>query len=176
MMLHCRRTYSLAMEVAPRVLIEVAQQSDLDLILPLVQQFYSHFHYRFDLGEKQAQLGEFVATPALGRLLAIKSNGALVGYALIAFSYGLEFGGRVAFIDELFILPSARSLGVGSAALAQIETLCAECGIRALRLEVEDGNSKATPLYLRTEYSDHRRRLLTKALQRGATSQSEQAT
>ena len=152
------------MNPTPLIRIEVASRGDLDLILPLVQTFYEHFQYRFVDGEKRTQLAECVDTPALGGLLAIKSDGVIVGYALIAFSYGLEFGGRIAFVDELFVQPSARSSGIGSEALAQIEQVCVACGMRALRLEVESDNPKAAALYLRTGYTDHDRRLLTKPL------------
>lgn len=148
-----------------KVLVEVAAPTECDAILPLVQTFYEHFQYRFVANEKRAQLEEFVAAPTLGRLLVIRCDAAIVGYALIAFSYGLEFGGRVAFIDELFVHPSARSMGIGGEALAQIEQVCIACGMRALRLEVESDNPKAAALYLRSGYIDYQRRLLAKPLQ-----------
>lgn len=144
--------------------VEVAGGDDVELILPLVEAFYEHFQYTFVREEKRAQLAEFVGTPALGRVLAIRCSGSLVGYALIAFSYGLEFGGRVAFIDELWVMPSARCDGVGGKALAQIEGVCLACGMRALRLEVDSGNERVVALYARTGYTDHHRRLLTKKL------------
>ncbi len=146
------------------VLVEVAAQGEIDSIVPLVQSFYEHFQYRFVEGEKRGQLKEFVDAPSLGRLFAIRCDGVIVGYALIAFSYGLEFGGRVAFVDELFVQPSARSMGIGRKALAQIEEFCAACGMRALRLEVESDNSDAAALYMRTGFADSHRRLLTKPL------------
>ena len=146
------------------VLVEVAGGNDVELILPLVEAFCEHFHYPFVREEKRAQLAEFVATPALGRLLAIRCRGSLIGYALIAFSFGLEFGGRLAFIDELWVMPSARCDGVGGTALAQIEAVSLACGMRALRLEVDRGNERVVALYARTGYTDHHRRLLTKKL------------
>ncbi len=163
-MRRCLVAYSLPMTHANRVLVEIVSRGTVDAILPFVEEFYAHFHYAFVAEDKRSQLEAFVDMHSVGRLLSIACDGTLVGYAVIAFSYGLEFGGRVAFVDELFVRPAVRSTGLGQEALAHIEAVCASCGMRALRLEVEASNPRAAALYLRNGYVDHNRCLLTKRL------------
>src|SRR3954462_8682546 len=51
-----------------------------------------------------------------GRLWVIQHEHRSVGFVALVLSFSLEFGGRVAFIDELFIDESSRGKGVGSRA------------------------------------------------------------
>lgn len=141
-----------------------ADASNLDVFLPLVRAFYEHFKYPYEQVHKRQVLERFIADESLGQLWLIERGGAPVGYVLVAFSFGFEFNGRVAFIDELFIDPSARSEGVGAQVLAEIEKWCQTVGVAVIRLEAETSNRQATALYIRSGYVDHNRRLLTKTI------------
>jgi ribosomal protein S18 acetylase RimI-like enzyme len=141
-----------------------AKLTDLDAIIPFVREFYAHFKYPFVKAQKRDVLKALILNRTLGRILLIEHNGKRIGYVLIAFSFGLEFNGPVAFIDELFIEPSERQKGVGSQVLKQVEALCFRLGMKAVRLESEANNKRATALYARSGYHDHGRRLMTKLL------------
>jgi GNAT superfamily N-acetyltransferase len=102
---------------------------------------------------------ELIADANLGRLFI--TDGA---YLVITFGFSLEFGGRDAFVDELYVADEARGQGLGTLALEVAEAACREAGIHALHLEVEHVNARARALYERTGYQAHDRHLMTKKL------------
>jgi ribosomal protein S18 acetylase RimI-like enzyme len=142
----------------------VARQQDVPTLLPFVRAFYHHFKYPFQETQKSDVLRHLVQDESLGLIILIKQGDSAIGYVLIAFSFSLEFDGAIAFIDELFIEPSGRQKGVGSQVLAQVESMCASLGLKAVRLESEAQNERATALYARSGYHDHKRHLMTKLL------------
>jgi GNAT superfamily N-acetyltransferase len=135
-------------------------------LVPFVRAFYDHFHYPYREREKVSVLHKMLRDESLGRLWLIRHAGNDVGYVLLAFSFSLEFNGRIAFVDELFITPSGRQKGVGAGVLKKLESICRRSGIVALRLESEAHNTRATALYARLGYIDHGRHLLTRQLRR----------
>jgi ribosomal protein S18 acetylase RimI-like enzyme len=82
---------------------------------------------------------------------------------VLSFDFSLEYGGRNAWIDELFIRPELRGKGVGSKALDFAVQGARECGAKVLHLEVNRGNP-AINLYRRYGFEDHNRSLLSKWL------------
>jgi len=55
-----------------------------------------------------------------------------------------------------------RGRGVGTQLLAAAEAACAELGVQALHLEVDDTNPRAHALYVRFGFEAHERALMTK--------------
>jgi GNAT superfamily N-acetyltransferase len=141
-----------------------ATLSDIDPLLALQREFYEQEGYPFDVAGKRRAMAELLANPSYGRIVAFEVDGAVAGYLVVAFGFSLEFGGRDAFVDELFVLPSARGRGLGTQALELAEQLCRENSIHALHLEVEFVNESAKRLYARRGYAEHTRQLMTKRL------------
>ena len=135
---------------------------EITRLMPFVRAFYHHFDYPYNEEEKASVLRQILHDESIGRLWLIRHEGKEVGYVLVAFSFSLELGGRIAFIDELFIDSSCRKKGVGAAVLKKAENICLNMGIRAIRLETEPHNQRATDLYARLGYIDHGRHLMTK--------------
>ena len=135
-------------------------------LVPFVRAFYEHFNYPYRERQKVSVLRKMLRNESLGRIWLIRHEGRDVGYVLLAFSFSLEFNGRIAFVDELFIEPSHRQKGVGAAVLKKVENICLRSGITAVRLESEAHNPRATALYARLGYVDHGRHLLTRQLKR----------
>ncbi len=138
--------------------------SSLDTLLPHVRAFYALFGYPYEEAAKRSALEALVADESLGRIYLVEQDGQCIGYVLLAFSFGLEFGGRVAFVDELYIVPSRRQRGIGSQVVALLESLCMSLGMKALRLETEPDNPRATALYMRLGFRDSERHILTRLL------------
>ena len=86
-----------------------------------------------------------------------------VGYLVICFDYSLEYRGKGAWIDELFVSPSYRRQGIGDQLLDLTEHACLEHKAHFLHLEVSHGNP-AIELYRGRGFVDHQRYLLTKRL------------
>jgi len=82
---------------------------------------------------------------------------------VICFDYSLEYGGKGAWVDELFVKTAARDKGIGTQLLALAEDASRRAGATTLHLEVSHGNP-AKELYRRRGFVEHHRLLMTKRL------------
>ncbi len=87
-----------------------------------------------------------------GGVWLIGADGAAVGYMVLTWGFSVEFGGRDAFVDELYIEEGYRGQGVGRRVLAFAEEVCRVRGIRALHLEVDRANVNAQTVYERVGF------------------------
>ena len=139
-----------------------AAPPDADALVPLLREFYAYVHIAFDDREARGALAQLLNDPRLGRIYLIRTGGELVGYLVLTFGFSLEFKGRDAFVDELFLREGFRGRGIGKRALAFAEEECRAAGVRALHLEVERANTGAQGLYRRAGFKAHDRYLMTK--------------
>ena len=76
-----------------------------------------------------------------------ENSGAVLGYALLAFSYSNEAGGDVVWVDELYVKSEYRSMGIGN---RFFDFLSNEYkGFARFSLETEPDNDGAKRLYKR---------------------------
>jgi len=73
----------------------------------------------------------------------IRCDGKEAGYSVVSFIYSLEFHGRAAFIDEMYIREGYRKRGIGVKALEYVADFCRSTRIDALPLEAERSNESA---------------------------------
>jgi GNAT superfamily N-acetyltransferase len=139
-----------------------AAASDADLLVPLLREFYAYDHIAFDEPEARRALAQLLGDARLGRVYLIRVADELIGYFVLTFGFSLEFKGRDAFVDELFLRAEFRGRGIGTHALAVAEEACRAENVRALHLEVERVNAGAQEVYRRAGFKDHDRYLLTK--------------
>jgi GNAT superfamily N-acetyltransferase len=140
--------------------LRIAGTEDLDLVLGLMRELYECDHMAFDGPRARRALAELLAEPAFGRAWLAVAGGEVIGYAVLTLGYSLEFGGRFAVLDELFILESRRGQGAGRQVLLRIEKAGRALGLHAIRLEVSRTN-RARDLYRRVGYEAHDRDLMT---------------
>jgi ribosomal protein S18 acetylase RimI-like enzyme len=152
------------MNSVAKVDFRTASAADVDLLVNLEVRFYAGENYPFDAAEARTLLVRLLHEPQRGRVFVAVRGSELVGYLILTFCYSMEFHGINAIVDELYIQPDARGLGLGKRALALAETTCIEMGIRALHLEVERRNTTAQELYRSRGFKDHDRYLMTKFL------------
>jgi GNAT superfamily N-acetyltransferase len=124
-------------------------------------EFYAESGYPLNRQRAEAAFSDLLADPRLGRVWLIEAQGRPVGYVVLTLGYSLEYGGRDAFVDDLFIREGFRGQGLGTAALEIVRTACTELGARALHLEVGRDNDPAKALYRRAGFVDTDRQLLT---------------
>jgi len=147
--------------------VEIAGPPAAPAILEMMERFYAEEKYPFDRAKARAAIEPFLAEPGLGRAWLFRDGGAAVGYFVLTLGFSLEYGGRDAFVDELFVSPSHRGEGLGRRALEVIHEACLELGVRALHLEVEKDNVPAAELYRKNGFEDHDRRLMTRRFTAG---------
>jgi GNAT superfamily N-acetyltransferase len=101
-------------------------------------------------------LAEAVAGALLddGRaLILVARDGARpVGLAFLSFQWTLERGGRVVWLEELYVLPELRGRGTGGLLLQATLDVARERGCRAVELEVETSHARAANLYARAGF------------------------
>ncbi len=108
--------------------IRPATRGDLPILGCLHGAFYEEAGYAHDADRAGAALGELASDPTRGRLWIILGSEGPVGYLAVTFGFSLEYHGRDAFVDEVYIQPEARGRGLGRAALAAAESECRAAG------------------------------------------------
>ena len=142
-----------------------AASADLELLLPMMRrmQLDDPWEEPFHEPTVRANLAELLQNPVYGVAHLVRERAALIGYLVICFDYSLEYRGKGAWIDELFVEASHRGKGVGSQLLDFAEAASREHHAKFLHLEVTHGNP-AIELYRRRGFLDHQRYLMSKAL------------
>ncbi|MEP0856683.1 GNAT family N-acetyltransferase [Trichocoleus sp. DQ-U1] len=141
---------------------KLAEKSDSETLVEFIREFYKFEHLNFDESIVRKALAKILHDDSLGRMWLIQHGDKAIGYIVLTFGYSLEFRGRDAFIDELYIRESYRGQGVGMSVIQFIESLCPSLGIQALHLEVERKNTPAQNLYRKVGFKDRDRYLMTK--------------
>ena len=139
---------------------------DLDGLLAMQARFNASQGYAPDPARARAALASLLAEPALGAVYRIERGSESVGYVALCYGWSLEWGGRDAFVDELFVEEAARGRGVGRAALRAVVEEARRAGVRALHLEVETANTAGQALYRAEGFAGNERRILTRRLDR----------
>jgi diamine N-acetyltransferase len=140
-----------------------ADASDAELLLGLMREFYEFEHLTFDeRAAREALMQLLGGGDSFGRVWLIEVEGSAAGYVVLTLGFSLEFHGRDALVDELYIREGHRGRGIGKKTLAFVEGECRSLGVRALHLEVERANLNAQAVYRKSGFKDHDRYLLTK--------------
>jgi GNAT superfamily N-acetyltransferase len=97
-------------------------------------------------GMIERTFGQLAAHPDYGWVTVFEADGQLVGYALLVNFWSNEYGGLILTIDELYVVPSLRGRGIGTAFIRHLADSDLP-GCVALRLEVLPYNRRALGLY-----------------------------
>jgi GNAT superfamily N-acetyltransferase len=139
----------------------VALPADEAVVLAFMRDFYAEEHLSFDQLIAQRALRELLADPRLGIVLLMETRAGTIGYLVLTFGFSLEFHGRFALLDELYLVPAARGHGWGKHALHQAALAAREQRVNSLRLEVNHANAHARSLYLKNGFLDDQREMFT---------------
>ncbi len=141
--------------------IRTAGPSDRDTLVELMREFYAESKTPFETGQTIRAFEKILRDDTLGRIWILERNGSAAGYAVLTFGFSMEYGGRDAFVDDLFVRVEHRCRGLGRAAMEAMMGECGKRGVRALHLEVARDNLAAKQLYRRFGFKDNDRQLMT---------------
>jgi ribosomal protein S18 acetylase RimI-like enzyme len=142
-----------------------ASPDDIETLIVMMRDLYAHDGLApLDEGVARRALLGVIGDDTLGRVFLILLANEVAGYAVLTFGYSLEFHGRDAFVDEIYLRPEYRGLGIGKRALQFLTEVCIAEGVNALHLEVERENTSAQIVYRKFGFEDHDRYLMTKWL------------
>lgn len=139
-----------------------ATVDDLAQLLPRTRALQDHEGIEVTDADLEHALRTLLVDANLGGVWLIEER-AVVGYAIVTFGYDLEFGGRDAWLTELYVDDEHRARGAGTAALTLLEGELKRFNVRALHLQVRPENP-ALRLYERAGFSRSPRLLLTRRL------------
>ena len=134
--------------------------ADIEIITLMMQDFYAIDNYPMDVEVTKTLFQEFISNEHLGKSWLIYSENEIVGYIILTFIFSFEYGGKIAFVDELFIKETARGKGIGKEAIQFIQREVPKLSLKLLYLEVEPHNENAQKLYLAHDFELHNRKLM----------------
>ena len=134
--------------------------ANIEIITQMMQDFYAIDNYPIDVEKSKKLFQEFITNENLGKSWLIFSENEIVGYIILTFIFSFEYGGKIAFIDELFIKETARGKGIGKEAIQFIQGEVSKLSLKLLYLEVETHNENAQKLYLAHDFKLHNRKLM----------------
>lgn len=134
------------------MILKAFADGDFDDYLALSREFYatdatdhpvpeSHFHNTFNETAGGSPL-------ARGWLIRAEADGPVVGYMLASLTWSTEFGGKISWLEELYLRPEVRGQGLGRQVFqAVLEELKTKDKVVGFRLEVTPTNSAASIMY-----------------------------
>ncbi len=133
---------------------------DIDTIVSLMQDFYAIDSYPIDPEQSKLLFQTFISNENLGKAWLIYHNNAIAGYVIVTFVFSFEYGGTIAFLDELYLTEKVRGKGIGKLAVQFIQTEALKLKLKIIYLEVEEHNENAQKLYLAQKFAVHHRKLM----------------
>lgn len=129
-----------------------------------MREFYAQQEMGFDEPAASRAVTSALNDPSQAQIYLIFRGTELAGYFALTFCFSLEFHGRFALFDEIYLRETYRRQKLGKAVVAFTEDLCRKAGVKALRLEVGLENQGAQALYRATGFKVDERNLMTKWL------------
>ncbi len=133
---------------------------DIDTIVSLMQDFYAIDSYPIDPEQSKLLFQTFISNENLGKAWLIYHNNEIAGYVIVTFVFSFEYGGTIAFLDELYLTEKVRGKGIGKLAVQFIQTEALKLKLKIIYLEVEEHNENAQKLYLAQKFAVHHRKLM----------------
>jgi ribosomal protein S18 acetylase RimI-like enzyme len=140
--------------------VREAGVDDVKALVELMAEFYSESAYVLNQQRAETAFTTLVSDHRIGRVWLIEHDSTDVGYVVVTLVYGMEYGGLMAVIDDLYVRPANRNLGLGTSALAAVRDACSALGVRAISAQVGGDNDSAVTLYERSGFEITERRLM----------------
>lgn len=136
------------------------QSNQLEIIISMMQDFYAIDNYPINIDVSKKLFQEFLANEDLGKCWLIYNDDEIVGYFILTFIFSFEYKGRIAFLDELYIIKKHQGKGIGKLVITFIKEQIPKLSLKLLYLEVEHHNENAQKLYLANDFVIHNRKIL----------------
>src|SRR5687768_12005176 len=130
------------------VQIQPATPDDIETLLPMIEQYWRFENIEgFDTGRVRALLSRVLEDGSLGRAWLARVYGEPAGYLLAVYVFSLEHQGLTAEIDEFYVIPQHRDLGIGASMLAAAEAQFRIEGCTNVSLQLGRSNEAARNFY-----------------------------
>lgn len=129
-------------------MIRIATPADVPLILHFIRALAAYKREPDAVSASETDLlrDGFGPNPFYSCLIA-EHNACPAGFALYFFNYSTWKGRPGLYLEDLFVLPEFRGLGIGKALLRQVAAIAVEKNCPRLQWEVLDWNTPAIDFY-----------------------------
>ena len=129
--------------------IQVSQANahDIDVLLALMHDFYAEAGFALDRTTHAAALTELLSNRSLGAIWIARQDDEPAGHVVLAVRFTMEHVGLSGYIDDLYVRPEFRRVGIGRRLLDALVAECRARGCRSLQVEVGGNNQPALALY-----------------------------
>ena len=130
------------------ITIRDATREDAGLILAFIRKLAVYEREPDAVKATEADLLEhgFGENPYYSCLIA-ESDGVPAGFALFFYDYSTWLGKPGLYLEDLFVFPEHRGLGIGKALLQRLARIALEKGCARMKWEVLDWNTPAIGFY-----------------------------
>jgi GNAT superfamily N-acetyltransferase len=126
-----------------------AHRDDIPSLLSLMSEFYAESGYKVDHALAERAFVSILSDERLGFVWLIEEETKYVGYVVLTLKFAMEYGGLIACLDDLFVVPQSRNKGLSTATLIHVRDFCRTSGFRAITVEVGSSNGPAQVVYRR---------------------------
>ncbi len=134
----------------PSTQIRPAQPDDVELILSLIRELAEYEKLADQVVAEPTQLAEHLfGERRFAEVLIGEVDGQAAGFALFFHNYSTFLAKPGIYLEDLYVRPSARGVGLGKALLGHLAGLAVERGCGRLEWSVLDWNEPAIGFYQR---------------------------
>ncbi len=142
------------------IVFKTGENSDIDTLIRLMQEQQRHV----DEAGSRAALAELLSHDSLGKVWLIQADTQPIGYLVLTYSYSLEFHGRDALIDQLYLREGYQQLELETQAIKFAQEASRTLGVNALHIMMGRKNSQTQALYRAVGFEDDDSYLMTKRI------------
>jgi GNAT superfamily N-acetyltransferase len=130
------------------MLIRKIERADREVYLAMAKDFYASPAVLENIPEENIirSFLEFTGGTPFGDAFIFEENGKIIGYGVLAYTYSQEAGGKVVWLEEIYVCRECRGKGYGS---EFIDFVLESIPASRYRLETEPENEAAARLYIR---------------------------
>ena len=129
-------------------MIRGMNREDRELYMQMADEFYHSdaVLHPVPASFREAAWEEMMRSPDYVRGYLLELDGKPAGYGMLSFTFSQECGGKVAWLEELYVREEFRCRGLGKAFFAWMKEQI-EPEVSRIRLELEPDNKRAAKLY-----------------------------
>ncbi|HEX3017188.1 MAG TPA: GNAT family N-acetyltransferase [Caproicibacter sp.] len=131
----------------PNVVIRFAEESDTKLILQFIRELAEYEKMEKDVTATEEILRDSLFHRNAAETIVAEKDGRPVGFALFFHNFSTFLGKPGIYLEDLFVRPEARGLGVGKALLAFLAKLAVERGCGRFEWWCLDWNKPSIEFY-----------------------------
>lgn len=127
--------------------IRLAERADVPVILDFIKGLADYEHMPDDVVATEELLTEWIFEKQKAEVLIVSHNGQDAGFALFFHNFSTFLGRAGIYLEDLYVKPEFRKLGLGKALLRRLAQITVERGCGRLEWSCLDWNQPSIDFY-----------------------------